>query len=51
MDYILPESYKINNDCYHKRDHAVITFDLVQRFERGGVYKRTNQQQNKYYEQ
>ena len=41
MDYILPESYQINNDCYHKRDHAVITFDLVQQFERSGVYKRT----------
>jgi len=37
----LPESFTVNNDCYHKRDHAVITFDLVQRFGRSGVYKRT----------
>ena len=41
MDYTLPESFTVNNDCYHKRDCAEIVFNLAQRFDRSGVYKRT----------
>jgi len=44
----LPESFTVNNDCYHKRDDAVITFDLVQRFERSGVYKRSQDTVQKF---
>ena len=36
----LPESFIINNDPYHKRESANITFNQVERFERSAVYKR-----------
>ena len=36
----LPESFIVNNDPYHQRESAVITFKLVESFERSAVYKR-----------
>ena len=37
----LPESFEINNDSYHKRESANIQFEIVERFGRVAIYKRT----------
>ena len=37
----LPESFTVNNDCYHKRDHAVIEFVRIADNGNAAAYKRT----------
>ena len=37
----LPAAFTVNNDVYHKRDSANIHFEMVERFERAAIYKRT----------
>jgi len=41
MDHTLPESFTVNNDCYHKRDHAVIEFVRIADNGNAAAYKRT----------
>jgi hypothetical protein len=37
----LPESFTVNNDCYHKRDYAVIEFIRFADTGNAAAYKRT----------
>ena len=44
----LPDSFIVNNDSYHGRESANITFEAVECFDRAAVYKRASDTVQQY---